>query len=350
MSVRSGFVTILGRPNAGKSTLVNALAGSKIAIVSAKPQTTRTALSAVVTVDRSYPFAGELLRKHPEFAESDSVEPLAQIIFLDTPGIQDPRTRLDQQMMEEVRASLADRDLLLFLVDATQHIGPRDQEAIEWVRRAGAPSFLILNKIDQLPRLRLLPLIERYSKLHDFAEIIPISALKQENLATLVERIIARLPDGPLYFPPDQITEQPLRFLAGEIVREKVIQETSKELPYACAVLVREYEERKPRRSSGRSDRGHPEESRAQPRGDEGPASGLVHIAADIFVERDGQKAIIIGAGGQKLKLIGTRARHDLEAILGQKVFLELQVRVREGWREDRRFLEELDWRRMAGE
>jgi GTP-binding protein Era len=138
----------------------------------------------------------------------------------------------------------------------------------------------------------------------------------------LVERIVGRLPEGPLYFPADQITEQPLRFLAGEIVREKVIQETSKELPYACAVIVREYEEKK----------------------------NLVRIAADVFVERDGQKAIVIGAGGQMLRLIGTRARHELETILGQKVFLELQVRVREGWREDRRFLEELDWRRMAGE
>jgi GTPase len=322
MNLRSGFVTILGRPNAGKSTLVNALTGSKIAIVSAKPQTTRTALSAVVTVGSKYPLAAELLRKHPELAERAATEPLAQIIFLDTPGIQEPRTRLDQQMMEEVRASLAERDLLLFLVDASQPFGSRDEAALEWVRRAGAPSFLILNKIDQLPKLQLLPLMDRCRKLHDFAEIIPVSALKGENLPLLVERIVARLPEGPLYFPPDQIMEQPMRFLAGEIVREKVIQQTSKELPYACAVLVREFEEKK----------------------------SLVRIAADIFVERDGQKAIIIGAGGQMLKLIGTRARHELERILGEKVFLELHVRVREGWREDPRFLQELDWRKMAGQ
>jgi GTP-binding protein Era len=322
LSLRSGFVTILGRPNAGKSTLLNALAGSKIAIVSAKPQTTRTALSGVVTLDRNYPSATELLRRHPEFAARELSEPYAQIIFLDTPGIQDPKTRLDQQMMEEVRAGLAERDLLLFLVDASRPFGSRDEAALEWVRRAGTVTFLILNKIDQLPKLQLLPLMDRYRKLHNFEELIPISALKGENLPVLIERIVARLPEGPLYFPTDQLTEQPMRFLAGEIVREKVIQQTRKELPYACAVLVREFEEK------GR----------------------LVHIAADIFVERDGQKAIVIGAGGQSLKLIGTLARKELEAILNQKVFLELHVRVREGWREDPRFLQELDWRKMAGQ
>ena len=322
MSIRSGFVTILGRPNAGKSTLLNALAGSKIAIVSPKPQTTRTSLSAVVTVDAQYSFAAELLRRHPELANGKAHEPLAQIIFLDTPGIQDPRTRLDRQMMEEVRVSLAERDLLLFLVDVTHPVTSRDEAALDWIRRAGAPSFLILNKVDQLPKLQLLPLMDRYRKLHDFAEIIPLSALTGENLPVLVERIVTKLPEGPLYFPPDQITEQPMRFLAGEIVREKVIQQTGEELPYACAVLVREFEEKK----------------------------NLVHIAADIFVERDGQKAIVIGAGGRMLKLIGTQARMELEKILGEKVFLELNVRVREGWREDPRFLEDLDWRRMAGQ
>ena len=322
MNLRSGFVTILGRPNAGKSTLLNALAGSKISIVSPKPQTTRTSLSAVVTVDRRYPFAAELLRKNPELANSSDEEPLAQIIFLDTPGIQDPRTRLDRQMMEEVRSGLAERDLLLYLVDVSRPVSSREQEAVEWVRRAGAPTFLLLNKVDAIPKLQLLPLIDRYRKLHDFAEIFPISALKGENLSILVESIVGRLPEGPLYFPADQIMEQPLRFLAGEIVREKVIQQTGKELPYACAVIVREFEEKKT----------------------------LVRIAADIFVERDGQKAIVIGAGGRMLKLIGTQARHELERILGQKVFLELNVRVREGWREDPRFLAELDWRHMAGE
>jgi len=321
MKIRSGFVTILGRPNVGKSTLLNKLVGAKIAIVSAKPQTTRTALSGVVTVDAKYPFAAELLKKLPESAAGPNSAPLAQIIFLDTPGLHDPETRLGRQMMEEVRAGLAERDLLLFLADASRPFGSRDAAALDWVRRAGTATFLLLNKIDQIAKHKLLPLIERYSKLHDFEEVIPIAALTGENLPLLLERIIARLPEGPLYFPPDQITEQPLRFLAGEIVREKLIQETHQELPYAAAVLVQQFEEKK----------------------------NLVHIGVEIFVERDGQKAIIIGSGGQMLKRIGTLARQELEAILSQKVFLELHVRVREGWRDDRRFLEELDWRKMAG-
>jgi GTP-binding protein Era len=322
MNTRSGFVTILGRPNVGKSTLLNALVGSKIAIVTPKPQTTRSALTGVVTVDRQYPFAGELLRRSPEFEALPASEPIAQIVFLDTPGIHEPETRLDQQMMEEVRGALAERDLLLFLADASQFFGPRDESALEWVQRAGTPAFLVLNKIDQTSKPKLLPLIERYHGLHDFKEIIPISALTGDNLPLLIERIVAHLPEGPLYFPPDQITEQPMRFLAGEVVREKVIQQTRQELPYACAVLVRQYEEKEK----------------------------LIHIAADIFVEREGQKGIVIGAGGEMLKRIGILARKELEGILEKQVFLELRVRVREKWREDPRFLQGLDWRKMVGQ
>lgn len=320
MPIRSGFVTILGRPNAGKSTLLNALVGAKIAIVTAKPQTTRAALSGVLTLDASQPLASELLRRRPELREQK--EPLAQIIFLDTPGIHEPATRLDQQMMEEVRSSLAERDLLLFLADATQTFGSRDASALDWMRQAKTPCFLLLNKIDRVAKPQLLPLIERYRRLHEFQEIIPLSALTGDNLPLLVERIVAHLPEGPLYFPPDQVTEQPARFLASEIVREKVIEQTRQELPYACAVLVRGYEEK----------------------------DNLVRITADVFVEREGQKGIVIGAGGEKLKQIGTLARQELERILGKKVFLELFVRVREQWREDSRFLQELDWRRMVGQ
>jgi GTP-binding protein Era len=322
MTTRSGFVTILGRPNVGKSTLLNVLVGSKISIVTSKPQTTRSALTGVVTVDREHPFAGELLRRSAELGALPASEPIAQIVFLDTPGIHQPQTRLDQQMMEEVRGALAERDLLLFLADATQPFGPRDESSLEWVRRSGAPAFLVLNKIDQIAKPALLPLIERYRGLHDFKEIIPISALTGDNLPLLVERIVAHLPEGPLYFPPDQITEQPMRFLAGEVIREKVIRETRQELPYACAVLVRHYEDKK----------------------------DLVRITADVFVEREGQKAIVIGEGGQMLKRIGTAARKELESVLEKKVFLELTVRVREQWREDPRFLKELDWRRMVGQ
>jgi GTP-binding protein Era len=318
---RTGFVTLLGRPNAGKSTLLNKLVGSKIAIVSAKPQTTRTALSGVVTVDANYSYAGELLRKMSESVKPSGLEPIAQIIFLDTPGIHDPETQLGKRMMNEVQAGLAERDLLLFLVDASRSFGPRDEEVLAWTRRAGARTYLLLNKIDQIAKFKLLPLIDRYRALHDFEEVIPISALTGENLPLLVERIVDRLPEGPLYYPSDQIAEQPLRFLAGEIVREKLIQLTLQELPHAAAALVQRFEEK----------------------------TNVVHIAVDIFVERDGQKAIIIGRGGQMLKQIGALARQELEAVLGQKVFLELRVRVRRDWREDRRFLEDLDWRRMVG-
>jgi GTP-binding protein Era len=317
----TGFVTILGRPNVGKSTLLNTLVGSKIAIVSAKPQTTRAALTGIVSIDIDYPYAGRLLRTMRESHSQPLPDPLAQIIFLDTPGIHEPETRLGRGMMEEVRAALAERDLLLFVIDASRSVGPRDEKALARLRGTRAPVYLVLNKIDCTAKVRLLPLIDRVRGLHDFAEIIPVSALTGDNLDVLVERVVARLPEGPLYFPTDQITEQPLRFLAGEIVREKVIKLTRQELPYAAAVAVQQFEET-------------PE---------------LVRISVEIFVERDGQKAIIIGRDGQMLKQIGTTARSELESILGEKVYLELHVRVRPDWRDDRRFLEELDWRRMAG-
>jgi GTP-binding protein Era len=321
METRSGFVTILGRPNVGKSTLLNALVGSKVAIVTDKPQTTRTAIQGVVTVEGPPGEGKEPNAPAREAQPKTPSSPIAQIIFLDTPGIQQPRTRLDKQMMEEARGALADRDLLLLVVDASQPFGPRDETVLDWVRRAEVPCFLLLNKIDRIRKMELLPKIDRYRKLHSFTEIIPLSARSGENVRLLMDRIVAMLPEGPLYFPPDHITDQPMRFLAGEIVREKVILQTRQELPYACAVLVEKFEEKE----------------------------SLIHIAADIFIEREGQKGIVIGAGGQMLKSIGTLARQELEAILGKKVFLELRVKVRESWREDQRFLRELDWRRMVG-
>ena len=324
LKLRSGFVTILGRPNVGKSTLLNALVGSKIAIVADRPQTTRAAISGVVTVDATYRHAAELLKVLPPetVAAAAPDKPLAQIVFLDTPGIHVPENRMGRHMMDQVRDSLGERDLLLYLMDCSQTFTRRDEEALEWVRHAAAPSFLVLSKIDRLAKAKLLPILELYSKLHDFKEIIPVAAQTGVNLTRLIERIVAYLPEGPLYFPTDHITEQPMRFLAGEIVREKIIRHTQQELPYTNAVLVTKYEEK--------------------------PA--LVHIAAEIFVDRQGQKGIIIGAGGAMLKMIGTEARVELENILGQKVFLEIHVRVREGWRDDEHFLKELDWRRMAGE
>ena len=318
---RSGFVSILGRPNAGKSTLLNALVGSKVAIVTAKPQTTRTAIQGVVTLDRQTAPFGVAPGELPEEG-AEAAAPAAQIVFLDTPGIQQPRSRLDKQMMEEVRDALADRDLLLFLVDAARPFGPPDESALQFVKQAGAPCFLVLNKIDRIAKEALLPLIERCRQLHDFAEVVPISALRRENLPLLLERIVAHLPEGPLYFPPEHITELPLRFMAGEIIREKVILQTRQELPYASAVLVEKFEEKE----------------------------NLIHIAAEIFVEREGQKGIVIGAGGQMLKRIGTLARQEMEVLLEKKVFLELHVKVRERWRDDSGFLKELDWHRMVGE
>ena len=317
MKFRSGFVTILGRPNVGKSTLLNALVGTKIAIVAQKPQTTRTAIQGVLTVRAKQ--ISESAAKAKGAGEPS--HPVAQIIFLDTPGLQQPATRLDEQMMEEVRAALAGRDLLLLLVDASRPFSRRDQAVLDAVKQAGAPSFLVLNKVDRVRKSALLPLIERYRHLHEFADVFPISALKGENLPLLLRHIVERLPEGPMYFPPDHITEQPVRFLSGEIIREKLIHLTQEELPYATAVHVETFEE----------------------------LDRLIRIAAGIFVEREGQKGIVIGAGGQMLKRIGTLARQELESILGKMVFLELHVRVREKWREDKRFLQGLDWRGMVG-
>lgn len=296
MAFRSGFVSIIGRPNAGKSTLLNALIGEKVAIVSAKPQTTRTRIQGILNVKR----------------------PAAQIVFIDTPGVHRPDSRLNRKMLQEIQEALESRDLILLIVDAAEKFGPGDAHVLELVKRSGGPVFLLLNKIDKLPKDRLLPLIDHYSKLHDFKEIIPISAIKKNGLDLLVERIVGVLPEGPRYFPEDQVTDQPERFIASEIIREKVLLKTSKELPYATAVLVERFEE----------------------------SERLTRIAATIYCERDGQKAILIGKGGQKLKEIGTAARIELERLLGRKVFLELFVKVKPGWRESASFMEELDWRR----
>jgi len=301
MAFRSGFVSIIGRPNAGKSTLLNALVGEKIAIVTEKPQTTRTRIQGVVNVK---PLRGR---------------PPGQIVFIDTPGVHKPDSRLNRKMMQEIHAALESRDLVLLIVDAAERFGLADQQVIDLVKKSGGVAFLLLNKIDKLHKDKLLPMIEHYSKLHQFREIIPISASKRDGLDTLIDRIIGALPDGPRYFPEDQLTDQPERFIASEIIREKVLLKTGKEIPYATAVLIDRYEE----------------------------LEKLTRIAATIYCEREGQKAILIGKGGQKLKEIGTAARIDLEALLGKKVFLELFVKVKAGWRESEAFVEELDWKRQ---
>ena len=301
MAFRSGFVSIIGRPNAGKSTLLNKLVGEKVAIVTPKPQTTRNRILGMVNVPA---------RKG---------RPAGQIVLIDTPGVHKPASSLNQKMMREVHAALESRDAILLIVDATQKFGPGDRFTLDLVKKAGGTVFLLLNKIDRLEKSRLLPMIAEYSQLHDFREIIPISALTGDGLELLLDRVMAVLPEGPRYFPKDQITDQPERFLAAEIVREKVLLETAQEVPYASTVVVERWEE----------------------------APRLTSIAAVIYCERDGQKKIIIGRGGEMLKRIGTAARLEIERLLGTRVFLELFVKVRPGWRESREFVEELDWRKQ---
>ena len=302
MPFRSGFVCILGRPNAGKSTLLNALVGEKLAIISPKPQTTRNRIQGVVHI--------------PKRKGKDG----AQIVLIDTPGVHKPDSSLGRKMMVEVREALEGCDLVLVIIDATQKLDPRDQFALELVRHAKAKAFLILNKIDLLhEKSKLLPLIEEYRKLYDFAEVIPVSALKRRGLDDLLNAILKALPTGPAYFPEDEITDQPARFMAAEIIREQVLLNTSEEIPYATTVIVESFDE--------------------SPR--------LTRIAATIYCERQGQKGILVGKGGRMLKKIGTAARVQIERMLGTKIFLELYVKAEPGWRESRSFVEELDWRRQ---
>jgi GTPase len=302
MPFRSGFVCILGRPNAGKSTLLNALVGEKLAIISPKPQTTRNRIQGIVHIPKSRGNAG------------------GQIVLIDTPGVHKPDSSLGRKMMVEVREALEGCDLVLVIMDATHKLDPRDQFALDLVKQAGTKAFLILNKIDRIrEKSKLLPLIEEYRKLYDFSDVIPISALKRNGLDVLLNSVMAALPVGPPYFPEDQITDQPARFMAAEIIREQVLLNTSEEIPYATTVIVDDFEEGKK----------------------------LTRVAATIYCEREGQKGILVGKGGQMLKKIGTAARLQMERMLGTKAFLELYVKVEAGWHESRRFVEELDWRRQ---
>ena len=301
MSFRSGFVSIIGRPNAGKSTLLNALVGEKIAIVTHKPQTTRNNIQGIVNVT------------------GKKGGPAGQIVFMDTPGVHKPSSSLNRKMMQQVHAALQGCDLLLLIVDATEKFGRGDEFVLDLVKRSGRPAMLLLNKIDRIEKSRLLPMIAEYSNLHSFREVIPVSAVKKQGLESLQQKVLAALPDGPRYFPAEQITDQPERFLAAELIREKILQHTGEEVPYATTVMIERWEE-KPK---------------------------LTHLAAAIYCEREGQKGIIIGKGGGMLKKIGAAARFEIERRLGTKVFLELFVKVRAGWREQPGFVEELDWRRQ---
>jgi GTPase len=294
---RTGFVSIAGRPNAGKSTLLNALIGEKLAITARQAQTTRTSVQGALTT------------------------PEAQIIFVDTPGIHKSDTLFNKRMMETVRSALQERDLVLFVADATKPITEEDRHAIG-VLKGGANALLVLNKIDRLADKRLvLPLIAEYSELHQFLEAVPVSASKKDGLDELRRVIVKYLPEGQPLFPEDYLTDQPIRFLAAEIIREKILRIAHHEVPHAVAVTIDQWQE-KPR---------------------------LTRISATIHVERPGQKSILIGTRGEVMKKVGTEAREELERMAGTKIFLELFVKVKKNWREDPAFLNSIDWRAMVG-
>lgn len=243
-------------------------------------------------------------------------------MFIDTPGVHKPDSPLGSRMMREVNSALEERDLVLLIVDTTQPFGKGDQFVLELLTHVSSPVILLLNKIDAIEKPKLLEIIERYSKLRDFAEIIPISATKRKGLEDLVDHVIKRLPEGPRYFAKDQITDQPERAMVAEMIRERVLIETGQEVPYASAVKIERFE----------------------------AGERLTRIAAAIYCEREGQKAILIGKGGAMLKRIGTSARKQIERLVGTKVFLELFVKVRENWRNSEAALDELDWRKQIGE
>jgi GTP-binding protein Era len=352
--LKSGFVAILGRPNAGKSTLLNALTGEKVAIVSAKPQTTRNRIAGVVEVPA---------RK--------GVHPAAQIVFVDTPGVHKPGSQLDRRMLQEVYEALETRDLVLVLMDATRRVqleeaattnetagapGPDSgtgdstnpssqapkRERTNWasedeflfglIRKLDCPVFLLLTKIDLVAKDQLLPLIDTLTRHFGFAQVITISARKRDGMDILLRKIVEVLPTGERFYPKDQYTDQPQRFMVAELIRERILAETGEEVPYASAVVIERYEEAEPPA---------PPRKKGQP-----PARlPLTRIAAAIYCERDGQKAILIGKGGSKLKDIGSSARRQIESLIGTRVYLELHVIVEPGWRESPAFVESLDWR-----
>jgi GTP-binding protein Era len=334
-TLKSGFVAILGRPNAGKSTLLNALTGEKVAIVSPKPQTTRNRIMGVV-----------------EVAAKKGTNPAAQIVFVDTPGVHKPGSQLDKRMLQEVYEALETRDLVLVLMDATRRVQLNEADGNErekardlWtseddflfglIRKIDCPVFLLLTKIDLVPKDRLLPLIESLTKQYEFAQVIPISARKRDGLDLLLSRIVDVLPIGERYFPKDQYTDQPQRFMVAELIRESILTETGEEVPYASAVVIEAYEEPELL----------PEGSARKKKNTKQARLPLTRIAAAIYCERDGQKAILIGRAGSKLKEIGTAARRKIESLLGTRVYLELHVIVEPNWRESKVFVEQLDWR-----
>ena len=291
---RSGTVALVGRPNAGKSTLLNRLIGTKVSIVSDKPQTTRHRIRGILTEDRG------------------------QVVFVDTPGVHRPHYRMNRRMMNVTRQALEDVDLVAAMIDASEPLGRGTEFLLQMLQRVSAPVILLLNKVDRIAKPKLLPLIDRLRKVDEFAAIIPISALKGANSDAFLKVVFEYLPPGPPLFPEDDLTDRSVRFMAAELVREQLLHRTREELPYTTAVTVDYWKE--------------PQDPKRQ-----------IEIAATIYVERDSQKPIVIGKGGKLLKQVGTAARGEIERLLGQRVHLQLWVKVRPDWRQKARILDELE-------
>lgn len=289
---KSGFVSIIGRPNVGKSTLVNYFVGSKVAIMSDKPQTTRNKIQGVCSLDN------------------------AQVVFLDTPGVHKPKNKLGEYMVNTATRALEEVDIILYVFDASSDIGPGENYIVDTLKRTNTPVFLVINKIDLVKKDKVAELIQAMSSRFDFAEVIPLSAHSGENAEILLPLIVDYLPEGPQYYPDDMITDRPERFIIGEIIREKAFETTREEIPYSTAVQVEEVDDR----------------------------NGVIYVSATIFVERNSQKGIVIGKNGAKLKEIGSRARQDIENLLGSRIFLDLWVKVNKEWRNNQRTLNQLGY------
>ena len=291
--MKAGYVAFLGRPNAGKSTLMNRIVGHKLAIVSDKPQTTRTRIAGV----KNYPGG--------------------QVVFVDTPGVHKPMHRMNVRMVDLALEAMRDVDVLALVVDASAASGGGDRFMINLLKDVKTPAILVLNKVDLVKKVKLLPLIEQYRTAHPFAEIVPASALDGTNVDVLERLFLQYLPEGEALFPPDYVTDQPERFFAAEVVREQVLQLTHDELPFSTAVVVDRFEE-------------------------PGEGQGLYTLYCTILVDRESQKPIVVGRGGAMVKRIGTAARQELEKYFGARVHLDLHVKVRSAWRDDERVLDEL--------
>lgn len=295
-TVKSGFVALIGRPNVGKSTLLNTILGYKVAIMSDKPQTTRNRIHGVLTDERG------------------------QIVFLDTPGIHKPKSRLGDYMVKVSMNTLQEVDVICWVVDVEEKMGPGDHFIIQVLRKVKTPIFLLVNKIDRVHPDQLLPFIDRFRRQLAFAEVIPISALQGNNVTTLIEQIFERLPEGPMYYPDDQVTDHPEQFIVAELIREKILHKTREEVPHSIAVVIEDMEQR----------------------GDE---KGTVYIRATIFTERTSQKGILIGKQGKMLKEVGREARADVERLLGSPVYLDLWVKVKRDWRNEEHMLRRFGYR-----